>query len=285
MKEINLSILIPLYEFKDGLQRILNSLENIDIKYRKEIEIIISDDSKRPLLKKTQNTYLENSFQNFKYIHNKKPLGPSANWNKLIKTSKGQYYWLLHHDEYWDEKFHLIKYIFNTINKSNPKIITFTVIKEWKIYFRKLKIILYQNHNNEKMIENIIKSPKQLLMINMIGPPSTLIISKSSKVLFDPKYKYLIDVDLYIRLFEEIDINKIQICKMNGANIFSMQYNKSSITKTLGRKLKCIIRYERRQLMKRYKYNFNLVDYIIIFYKYLNLKILSILSTKIIFKK
>ena len=45
MESIKLSILIPAYNFKSGINKILDCIESIDGNFRNFIEIIISDDS------------------------------------------------------------------------------------------------------------------------------------------------------------------------------------------------------------------------------------------------
>ena len=45
MESIKLSILIPTYNFKSGLNKILDCIESIEEDFHDYIEIIISDDS------------------------------------------------------------------------------------------------------------------------------------------------------------------------------------------------------------------------------------------------
>ena len=103
MNLIKLSILIPTYNYKLGLSKILESINCIDYDSRKKIEIIISDDSDNRIINQELKNNLTFSFKNFKYIHNKKTLGGPENWNQLISLAKGDYYWILHHDEVWQK--------------------------------------------------------------------------------------------------------------------------------------------------------------------------------------
>ena len=115
MESIKLSILIPTYNFKSGINKILDCIESIDDNLRNFIEIIISDDSDYEIIQKNRNESLKNSFKNYIYNHNIDNYGAINNWNKLISKAKGEYIWLLHHDEYWQREKNIINYIFEFI--------------------------------------------------------------------------------------------------------------------------------------------------------------------------
>ena len=135
MSYIRLSILIPAFNYKSGINKIMNCLKNTEKNIRNKIEIIISDDSEKKILDtKLDNDFL-NSFGNFKYFHNKKALGGVSNWNKLISIAKGEYFWLLHHDEYWQSDKKTINYILKIIDNKRPNLIILPIKKEKKFNF------------------------------------------------------------------------------------------------------------------------------------------------------
>ena len=90
MDPIKLSILIPTYNFKSGINRILIALNLL-----KRIYMIIwnniSDDSDKVIVPEERNEYLKKSFKNYIYTHNNQSLGAVNNWNKLISIAKGNY--------------------------------------------------------------------------------------------------------------------------------------------------------------------------------------------------
>ena len=104
MESVKLSILIPTYNFKSGINEILDCLESIEDDLRNLIEIFISDDSDDEIIQKNRNESLKNSFKNYIYKRNIDNLGAINNWNKLISNGKGDYIWLLHHDESWQKE-------------------------------------------------------------------------------------------------------------------------------------------------------------------------------------
>ena len=57
MESIKLTILIPTYNFKFGINKILDSIESIEEDLRDCIEIIISDDSDKEIIQKTEMNY------------------------------------------------------------------------------------------------------------------------------------------------------------------------------------------------------------------------------------
>ena len=161
MKPIKLSILIPTYNFKSGINRILDCIESIEEDLHDYVEIIISDDSDKVIVPKERDEYLKKSFKNYIYTHNKQSLGAVNNWNKLISIAKGDYFWLLHHDEFWNQEKNFIRYIFEVINIEKPNILILPITKlktrRLKNYNIKISNIHLTYHN---LLRFIINKPK-----------------------------------------------------------------------------------------------------------------------------
>ena len=121
MNQIKISILIPAFNYSKGIKKIIECLKFSDKKFRKNIELIISDDSDKKIINKKLEADLIKSFSNFQYIYNQKALGAIPNWNKLISLAQGEYIWLLHHDEYWEKEKDLIKSVLIVIKNKKPK--------------------------------------------------------------------------------------------------------------------------------------------------------------------
>lgn len=284
MNQVKLSILIPTYNYRIGIYKILECLNNINYAERENIEIIVSDDSDKVLIDKKLKNKLKKIFANFKYIHNKVPLGGPKNWNKLISLAKGKYIWLLHHDEFWEKNKNICEYILNTIDKQNPNIILLPITKQKIIIFKKIKFIFLSKHKVFHNIqEKLISEPKLLLKLNILGPPSAFIY-KNRNLKYDTKLKYLVDVDFYIRLLKNYDYKNIFIGE-NYFNIISSQNNKNSITKLLKGNIKRTLKKEKKIIKNKHHYKFNLRENLYLFYSYLILKIFFITTTKIKFQK
>ena len=280
MESIKLTILIASYNFKFGINKILDCIESIEDDLRDCIEIIISDDSDEEIIQKNRNKLLKKNFKNYFYTHNIDNHGAINNWNNLISKAKGDYIWLLHHDEYWQKEKNIIRYIFEVINSKNPSILILpiTKLKTKKIFNLNFKII--QKHITfKRLMKTYINNPKLLIKSNIIGPPSALVYKKNN-FYYDRNLKYLVDVEFYIRLFTYYHPKKIILGK-KYFDLISIQNNENYITNFLQKGIISLKKKEENYIFNRYNLKFNLFEKIISFYSYIILKIYSIYKTKI----
>ena len=284
MESIKLSILIPAYNFRSGLNKILDCIESIDEDLRDYIEIIISDDSDSKIIQKNRDESLKKLFKNYSYKHNIDNLGAIDNWNKLISKAKGDYFWLLHHDEFWDPEKNIIKYIYEKINIEKPNILILPITKSKSKKFNNYNIQISNRHFTfRKILRRFINNPKLLLKTNIIGPPSSLIYRRN-KINYDINLKYLVDIEFYIKLFKFYSSKKIVI----GSKYFTLissQNNKNSITRILRSELRTLKNKEKIFISRKYKFKFNFYENIVSLYSYLILKIFSLITTKINIEK
>lgn len=113
MESIIVSIITPVYDREDCIERCIESVQN---NTDKNFEHIIIDDGS------TDNTYtiaknLQEKFQNIKIIRNEGNKGVNFSRNKGIEEAKGEYIVFLDSDDKLKE--YAIKTIFDTISK-NP---------------------------------------------------------------------------------------------------------------------------------------------------------------------
>ena len=280
MESIKLTILIPTYNFKLGINKILDCIESIEDDLRDYIEIIISDDSEEEIIQKSRNKSLKKHFKNYFYIHNIENEGAINNWNKLISKAKGDYIWLLHHDEYWQKEKNIIRYIFEAINTKNPNILILPITKLKTTRIFNLNFNMIQKHIIfKKIIKIYINNPKLLIKANIIGPPSALIYKKNN-FSYDVNLKYLVDVEFYIRLFKSYNSKKI-ILGTKYFDLISMQDNDKSITSFLQKEIRSLKKKEENYIFNRYNLKFNLFEKTLSLYSYIILKLYSICKTKI----
>ena len=90
------SVLIPAYEYAEGIERILR---HFSLKTNEGVNIIIYDDSKSDKIKNVVLGSLAYKNGKVQYKQNKPSLGAVNNWNSLIKISDSDYVYLLHQDE------------------------------------------------------------------------------------------------------------------------------------------------------------------------------------------
>ena len=281
MDKIKLSILIPLFNYKEGAEKIINCLKNIDEKEGKFIEVIISDDSLSPLINENTVNFLMEKFINFKYFFNKNRYGGVHNWNRLIKLSRGDYFWLIHHDEYWDKETFIIRKIIERINNQENLIFILPIKKISHFKKRIFNFNLLQTHSGKKqLIQKFILNPIYLIDINIIGPPSAFIISKKFKYLYNPKLKVLVDVFYYKKLFELVDHSYIEILENNCFYIYSLQNNKYSITNSLKGKFNKLTINEKKIMGNIKKPSYYILKKLYYLIKY---KFYCLISTRIYF--
>ena len=170
MSSIKLSILIPAYNYKLGIKKIIDCLKNTDEHLIKNIEVIISDDSRKKLIDDGLNKELSNKFSNYKYTYNKKNLGAVNNWNKLIYLAKGDYFWLLHHDESWEKDVDMIDFILKTIINKRPNILILPIVREKKLFFSNNILNISTKHKtNFQVLVRFLRNPMFLLKLNILN--------------------------------------------------------------------------------------------------------------------
>lgn len=214
-----LTIAIPTYEYVEGVRRILEKFCKSKLD---GVEILIGDDS---VTNDIENIYFEfiNKIPQIYYRKNTPSLGAVKNWNKLIEDSKGEYFLLMHHDEY-------------------PGVLNFTEKLREKLYcggdidILILRLFVTQENNilREHSFESlnkffIKKIPFYILRHNFIGPTAVFVVKKKHVEYFDVRLKWSVDVDWYYSMLK----NKkfiIEYCK--DLNIVS-SINPNSITKKI----------------------------------------------------
>ena len=179
---IKLSVLIPCYNYKKGLIKILNDFISCNPKDLNSIEIIIGDDSKKNLLSVNEIKHYKSYIPNLNYIYNNRNLYIN-NWNNLISLAKGEFYWLLHHDEIIKKPITNLHNIICLLNKKNDiLVLPIHKYKSFKIIGLDIKLTQLQTAN-KSLIKFFLNNSKFFLYINLIGSPSSLIIRKKSKFL------------------------------------------------------------------------------------------------------
>lgn len=185
----SVSICIPAFNEPELIKRALSS---IFIQTYTDYEIIITDDS-------TDNR-IENLVKNFDmskiiYIHNTYQLGSPKNWNKTISISSGKYIKILHHDDFFLDENSLKEFVQMLEKNPNSDLAFCTSIDISPTYEQKIV------HTPKKYQLKFLKiNPIYLFTKNIIGSPSATIFRRTNKVFFDEKLKWVVDIDLYIRL-------------------------------------------------------------------------------------
>jgi glycosyltransferase involved in cell wall biosynthesis len=192
MLEPLISICIPAYKKPEFVVRAIQSIQKQSYK---NVEIIISDDSPNEDIKIAIQSYI--SLLNIKYYHNQPALKSPKNWNNAIQLSTGDYYMLLHQDD-WLESEHCLA-IYLAAFKSNPNV-GFVFCKNTAIQQDGTKLNLQYI---KSLLHEMQEKPNHILRANVIGPPSNTMLKKGVDVHYDEEYIWLVDVDYYVQLLNK----------------------------------------------------------------------------------
>lgn len=182
-----ISICIPSYESKGrGVEFIQRSINSILKQTYSNFEIIISDHSIDDKIKDYVNSLNNSKINYLRYSEN---IGwPAHNTNNSIKHSTGDYIKLMNLDDYMED--------FDTLEKIVDKL---NMGYKWVLCGFKHKNLNSGDYSNP-IIPTINGDGKHLLMgVNTVGCPSVALIPKD--VYFDPNVLYMIDCELWYRLF------------------------------------------------------------------------------------
>ncbi len=189
------SICIPAYKDRHGLERLLNSIVKQSFT---DYEVIVSDD----LAKGSEGHSLEDIVENYKstlgnriiYKRHKSTKRPGDNWNSSIEEATGEYIKMMLHDDWFTDENSLEEYV-SLIDNSGADFAfsgTWEVSSDWK----------YARHITRDNAEYIEKDIRNLYTRSVIGAPSATIY-KNYGLIYDPKLKWLIDMEFYIRMIQK----------------------------------------------------------------------------------
>lgn len=213
---MKLSILMPAYNYPEGIKSILLKTQILKHENRSSYEIIIFDNSFNDRVYNLYKIY--KTSLNIYYKKIPRSVGAVNNWNFLLKQCSGNFIYMIHHDDLPEHNNFfrdLIKrvqkyknydiFIYNCRLKSKHFILN---RPNFSFYFKKIIINYF---------------PKYLLRRNVIGSISNIVF-RNKNIFFNKKLQWLVDVDFYYRLIK--NSNKIIFFKKDNI-ISSYQYAKS----------------------------------------------------------
>ncbi|MCE5340851.1 MAG: FkbM family methyltransferase [Planctomycetaceae bacterium] len=184
------SVCIPAYNQPELLRKTLNSVITQSFE---NYEIIVTDDSTDDRVERLIKEFSPNP--NIRYYKNEKPKGSPQNWNYAVSLATGEYIKLMHHDDWFENQNSLCEFV--RLLDSNPKAdFAFSACLA-KDLDDTLKFV---HKPNPEQIKKLHDNPDILFFGNFIGSPSTTIFRKKIDASFDPKLKWIVDTDFYIRV-------------------------------------------------------------------------------------
>ena len=185
-----LSILIPAYCYPEGVGRLLRGIGHFDPEL---IEILVGDDSPDS---RVEAVVKAAGRQGVHYVRNVPPLGAPANWNALILKASGEFCLMLHHDEFPLSADFLARLLGRlTDSMAHDVLLLDCVLVDTRTGWNRRHLPFTLR------MAIVSHAPSYILRRNAVGPVSVLVIRRSLYPKFDPRLKWLVDADLYLRLF------------------------------------------------------------------------------------
>lgn len=186
------SICIPAYRQTLYLEKCLKSIQMQDFQ---DYEVIISDDSPDDTVK---NFLLANfGTMVYSYSANTPSLGSPENWNHAIRKANGKYIKIMHHDDCFTGPSAL-RLMVEEMERSGADFL-FCQTDIWHLKTSHQRI----NAVSDKQWKLIQSFPDFLFFRNLIGSPSATMFRSGEGLLFDNRFKWLVDVEFYLRLFKK----------------------------------------------------------------------------------
>ncbi len=186
-----ISICVPAYKKPDYIKRLLDSVLKQSIK---DVEIIISDDTPDDSVKLIVSSYTD--LLNIKYFQNKPPLQSPKNWNNALNKAEGDFYMLLHQDDWLHNENALAIYL--ETFKQHPEV-DFAFCKNTAIDESGKSFVLQEIPS---LLHQLEKKPNHLVRSDVIGPPSNVMLRKKADTRYDERLIWLVDVDYYVRVLK-----------------------------------------------------------------------------------
>jgi glycosyltransferase involved in cell wall biosynthesis len=186
------SICIPAYENLTFLKQLLDS---ILVQNYPAIDIIISDDSAGEDIKNALPSYVTRL--NIRYFKNTPALKTPGNWNHALDKASGDLLMLIHQDDWLNGQDVITKYV--KVFDENPDI-DFAFCRSTAFSENDAAGL---NARHQKILNKLATHPEGLLLGNVIGPPSNVMIRKNVSLRYTIPFIWLVDVEYYIRLLQK----------------------------------------------------------------------------------
>ncbi len=190
MKTPKVSVCIPAYQQPAGVARALQSLLEQD--YR-DYEVIVTDDSADAAVEQVCREYAARL--PLQYVRNTPPRGTPENWNVAMRAARGAYIKILHHDD-WFATPTALGTLVRLLDAHPEADLAFC----GSLNINSKGELVNQRQLNDAQVQRLRHKPALLFCGNLVGAPSATLFRRQADLCFDPQFKWLVDIDFYIRL-------------------------------------------------------------------------------------
>ena len=220
------SICIPAYNNAPSLKRCLDSVFS---QTYPNFEVIVTDDSSTNEVHRLMADYAD---PRLIYKKNAVALGSPGNWNYAIEQAKGTYIKMLHHDDYFSGNDALARFVDHI--KRYPGV-AFVFCQSMIHFLNDGSHFVHKPTATQ--LRRIGERPDFLFFRNVIGAPSATCFRNDPSVQFDKRYKWLVDVDFYVRYLQRHP----QFCYVPEALVTIVAGEQGQITEDVSVNAKLVI--------------------------------------------
>lgn len=213
-----ISICIPAYQRLPYLQRLLDSITD---QVFKDIEVIITDDSPDDLIE----AWLRGRTYSFPlhYHRNATALGTPANWAQAMQQAKGSWIKLMHDDDWFTDRYALETFAAHLDESADVLFCGY-----WAYFEDRQKKL--DRTLSQRAFQRIRRDPYSLLANNLLGPPSVVLFRRNMQERYDPRIKWIVDWEAYVRMIKRYTTRYISL------PLVTMSYNDTQVTRDCFRK-------------------------------------------------
>ena len=183
------SICIPVYKNVAYLGRLLNSiLEQSFTNY----EVVITDDSPDDSVERYVVSHYNDN--RIRFIRNAKPLGTPENWNEGIRQARGSWIKLMHDDDWFATP--------DALRAFHDAVIQVPGCRFFFAAYRNVSETGGEEVVRMSWLDKKMLSANELHLFSKVyvGNPSCTLVHRDVPLLYDARYKFVVDFEYYIRL-------------------------------------------------------------------------------------
>lgn len=161
-----------------------------------DFEVVVTDDSPGGEVGEICKDYAAKF--DLQYHRNERSLGTPENWNASMRLAKGNWIKLMHDDDWFAGPGSLGE--FKKAIDANPDVhFIFSAYENIFLDENRTKPV----HAKTTGLKQLVIDPVTLFSSNVIGPPSVVIHHNDKRTFYDPKVKWVVDIDFYIRFLDK----------------------------------------------------------------------------------
>jgi glycosyltransferase involved in cell wall biosynthesis len=185
------SVCIPSYRQPAYFRR---SLESVRAQSFEDYEVVVTDDSPDDAIAGVVRD-LAAGDPRVRYVRNAVRKGSPENWNECARLARGRYVKFMHHDD-WFARPDALRLLVDMMDRAPAADFGFCASNAWDAVTGEV----VARPPTPEQVAALRRDPAALYAANFIGSPSETIYRSTVRATFDPRLKWVVDIDFYIRV-------------------------------------------------------------------------------------